>query len=202
MPSERTSRRGCDRWLDDLSAGEISTPLEFVIYLSTLVFRVRVSFVSFFSSFRYFIICSGSRESVQRRVVDPLRASGDAIEAREGQPFLGLYIKKKKTNTSFISDFLPRTSLDRRSTNTLGVAARSISFQSPVKQGQMALKSVLQFLNCDSAADVGGKWGREGPGDERKAEGEGTESIAGMKDRFRGGMRFAEEIENGSRDAM
>lgn len=103
MPSERTSRRGCDRWLDDLSAGEISTPLEFVIYLSTLVFRVRVSFVFFFSSFRYFIICSGSRESVQRRVVDPLRASGDAIEAREGQPFLGLYIKKKKKRTRHLS---------------------------------------------------------------------------------------------------
>lgn len=102
MPSERTSRRGCDRWLDDLSAGEISTPLEFVIYLSTLVFRVRVSFVFFFSSFRYFISCNGSRESVQRRVVDPLRASGDAIEAREGQPFLGLYIKKKKKKNEHV----------------------------------------------------------------------------------------------------
>lgn len=157
MPSERTSRRGCDRWLDDLSAGEISTPPEFIIYLSTLVFRVRVSFVFFFSSFRYFISCNGSRESVQRRVVDPLRASGDAIEAREGQPFLGLYIKKKKKRTRHLSRTSSRGHRSIVDPRTLGVAARSISFQSPVRQGQMALKSVLQFLNCNSAADVRGK---------------------------------------------
>lgn len=127
MPSERTSRRGCDRWLDDLSAGEISTPPEFIIYLSTLVFRVRVSFVFFFSSFRYFISCNGSRESVQRRVVDPLRASGDAIEAREGQPFLGLYIKKKKKNEHVIYLGLPPADIARSSIHERSASQRARS---------------------------------------------------------------------------